>query len=241
MLIKVLIGTCLSSMILMSADAQYIKSGKVVFERKIYLRKQSEESSFQERLIRENINLKVDLFDLHFGNGRSVYTLNVVDPMSSFFIVPGLHNMVFNDFKNQARITIKDIFGQVFTVVDRGPKMKWKYTGEIREIAGYNCKRAESIIFDSLYVIAFYSETISAPTGPESFGGLPGIILGLAIPALNTTWFAKEVDILRFEGDKFKWPDGNDGITPEHLRILLEESRFSWGTNSGRYFIWSII
>jgi GLPGLI family protein len=29
---------------------------------------------------------------------------------------------------------------------------------------------------------------------PESFGGLPGLILGLAVPRLATTWFATKVE-----------------------------------------------
>jgi len=31
-------------------------------------------------------------------------------------------------------------------------------------------------------------------SGPESFGGLPGLILGLAVPRLATTWFATKVE-----------------------------------------------
>jgi hypothetical protein len=44
--------------------------------------------------------------------------------------------------------------------------------------------------YDSIVVIAFYTDEIIPSSGPESFGGLPGMILGLAIPKMHTTWYA---------------------------------------------------
>ena len=51
------------------------------------------------------------------------------------------------------------------------------------------------MIMDSVYVVAFYTDEILAPGGPESFTGLPGMILGLALPHEHITWFATKVEI----------------------------------------------
>ena len=49
---------------------------------------------------------------------------------------------------------------------------------------------------DSVYVIAFYTDQITTTGGPESFNGLPGMILGVAIPRINTTWFATKLELV---------------------------------------------
>ncbi|MFN7274962.1 MAG: GLPGLI family protein, partial [Bacteroidota bacterium] len=46
-----------------------------------------------------------------------------------------------------------------------------------------------------VYVVAFYSDQIPVSSGPESFGNLPGMILGLAVPRLSITWFATRVEL----------------------------------------------
>ena len=48
-------------------------------------------------------------------------------------------------------------------------------------------------MLDSIYVVAFYSDEIHVSAGPESFHGLPGMILGVAVPHENVTWFATKV------------------------------------------------
>ncbi len=62
-----------------------------------------------------------------------------------------------------------------------------------REIAGYTCRRANALVMDSIYVVAFYTEVIPVSSGPEIFSGLPGMILGVALPHENVTWFATSV------------------------------------------------
>jgi GLPGLI family protein len=46
-----------------------------------------------------------------------------------------------------------DIVGEKIIVQDSMKRIKWKITDEYREIAGYNCRRANGITPDSIYVI----------------------------------------------------------------------------------------
>ncbi|WP_165501732.1 GLPGLI family protein [Pedobacter frigiditerrae] len=104
-------------------------------------------------------------------------------------------NTVYNDFSTHTTITEKEIYGDFFLIKDSVRKITWKITDETREIAGYKCRRANGIIMDSIYVVAFYTSKIPIEGGPESFSGLPGMILGVALPHENTTWFATKVNI----------------------------------------------
>lgn len=76
---------------------------------------------------------------------------------------------------------------------DTLPAVKWKYTDEYRNIAGYDCRRANGVIQDSIYVVAFFTNQIAIPAGPELIQGLPGTILGVSIPFLNVNMFATSV------------------------------------------------
>src|SRR6185437_10397918 len=87
----------------------------------------------------------------------------------------------------------KTIFDQPFLVKDSLRKIKWKITDENREIAGYNCRRANGLMMDSIYVVAFYTDKIPVSGGPESFSGLPGMILEVALPHENVIWRATKV------------------------------------------------
>ncbi|WP_316794042.1 GLPGLI family protein [Pedobacter frigoris] len=120
------------------------------------------------------------------------------------FQVPNVHwwydspmanqiNIVFSDLKNGTSIVQKEFYERTYLVKDSIRQIKWKITDETREIAGYKCRRANGVMLDSIYVVAFYTEDIHVSGGPESFNGLPGMILGVAVPHENVTWFATSV------------------------------------------------
>lgn len=103
------------------------------------------------------------------------------------------HNITYVDYTANLQVTQKQMFEEIFLVKDTLAAIKWKLMDEFREIAGFNCRRANGILMDSIYVVAFYTDQIPISGGPESFGGLPGMILGIALPHENVTWFAQKV------------------------------------------------
>ena len=99
-------------------------------------------------------------------------------------------NIIYTDLLTSGSTTQKAIYEETFLVKDSVRKINWKITNETRDIAGYSCRRANALVMDSIYVVAFYTDEIPVSGGPESFTGLPGLILGLALPHENITWFA---------------------------------------------------
>ncbi|OQP44641.1 hypothetical protein A4H97_09755 [Niastella yeongjuensis] len=88
---------------------------------------------------------------------------------------------------------------EAFLLEDSVHPIKWKMENEVRKIAGFECRKAVGRYHDSVYVVAFYCPEIVPQGGPEFFAGLPGMILGLAIPRLYTTWFATHVELATFD------------------------------------------
>jgi len=108
---------------------------------------------------------------------------------------------------------------------DTIPTVKWKYTDEYRSIAGYDCRRANGVIQDSIYVVAFFTNQIAIPAGPELIQGLPGTILGVSIPYLNINMFATSVvlnnDVISATLTKKK------KVVPENKEIVIKKLRSS--------------
>ena len=103
-------------------------------------------------------------------------------------------NTVYTDLNTGISTNHKIFFDQTYLLKDTVRKINWKITDETREIAGYTCRRANAIILDSIYVVAFYTNEIHVSCGPESFTGLPGMILEVALPHDNVIWKAVKVN-----------------------------------------------
>jgi GLPGLI family protein len=132
---------------------------------------------------------------LTFSKGKTLYTPAIPDGTVSNdgnpLGTPG--NIIYTDLPAASSIMQKEFLGQLLLIKDSTRKINWKITDETRDIAGYPCRRANALIMDSIYVVAFYTERIRVNGGPESFTGLPGMILELAIPHENVTWLATKV------------------------------------------------
>jgi GLPGLI family protein len=102
-------------------------------------------------------------------------------------------NTIYTDLSAGKIVMEKDAMGEQFLLSDSTRKIKWRITDETRDILGYPCTRANGLISDSIYVVAFYTDKIRVSGGPELFTGLPGMILQLAIPHENVSWVATKI------------------------------------------------
>ena len=82
---------------------------------------------------------------------------------------------------------------------------------------------------DSIYVVAFYTDEIVTSGGPESFCGLPGMILGVALPHQHVTWFATKLIDDPLKPADFKIPTKGKVATNTSLKETLKESLKDWG------------
>ncbi len=134
---------------------------------------------------------------LIFNKDKTLYTPAAVDNKSPNIFGPlpmaEQNNLVYTDLATNTGINQKNVFEEFFLIKDSLRKINWKITDETREIAGYTCRRANALILDSIYVVAFYTIKIPVSGGPESFTGLPGMILQVALPHENVTWVATKI------------------------------------------------
>lgn len=134
---------------------------------------------------------------LYFSKDKSLFVPTPASAVEQHFLswhpLTTQFNTVYNDLSTSTSVIQKNLFEQNYLVKDSTRTIKWKITDETREIAGYSCRRANALVMDSIYVVAYYTDQIPVSSGPEMFSGLQGMILGLALPHEHVTWFATSV------------------------------------------------
>ena len=133
---------------------------------------------------------------LSFGNNKMLLTpIKPVAPYQSFQLNPltSESNIIYTDLIAGTIVMEKDALGEQFLVKDNMRQAKWRITDETRDILGYTCRRANGLVSDSIYVVAFYTDKIRVSGGPELFSGLPGMILQINIPHENVSWTATKI------------------------------------------------
>lgn len=210
-------------------------SGQIVFEKKVQIVKAYEKyhhvSSEEKDTLPE---YKYSYFNLYFDADKTLYCPGEQVTNFNSWEFPAEDNTVFNDLALFTTVSSKRIEQHYFLFNETLRKLKWKPTGEVKNIAGFDCKRANAALWDSVIVIAYYCEAIPVAGGPESFTGLPGMILGLEMPDEHTSIFAtvvkKEVDITNI-----KKPQRGEPVSYKDLDKKLRPILATYGKDAEFY------
>jgi GLPGLI family protein len=233
--------TLLSFQFAKNQNPIFLTHGKIEFEYKlnIYAQMQDYDENGWKDWVKKNMpQFKTTYFNLAFDHNRTLYQPGKDNPENNkiwFGQDVADENVVYSDFEKQQAVSQKKVFEKMFLVQDSVRKTKWKITSETRNIAGFECRRANALIMDSIYVVAFYTDEIITPGGPESFCGLPGMILGVALPHQHVTWFATRLIDESLKPADFKIPTKGKIETNAALKESLKESLKDWGKYGAKY------
>jgi GLPGLI family protein len=186
----------------------------------------------------------VHYFDMYFTHTTSVYKpgKEAENPVKMWFAqTPANDNVVYTDYTTQKVTANKIVYEEKFLVQDSMRKIKWKISDEIRTVANYKCRKAVGKMFDSVYVVAFYTDDIMVNGGPEMFSGLPGMILEVAIPRLYTTWIATKVDIAPPKPTDIAAPAKGKKVNQEGVYDAVKGTFKRWGKFAERNVWWTLI
>ena len=179
-------------------------------------------------------HLPVELKSYFTFTGDSTHSIfrqskEAVVPVGMYFGAIADDNVVYNDYTTGRTITKKPVFEETFLVEDSMLNIKWKITNDTRNIAGFECRKAVGIIFDTIAVFAFYTDEIMISGGPEGIHGLPGMILGLGIPRIHTTWFATKVQVSGFKMSKVVPETKGKKIKRGEMIDVIKKALYDWG------------
>lgn len=230
MKIKMLMIAVFLFLFVVSHAQIFIDQAKIEYEVKSDVKKTMGNDSWDEQLKDKIPRFKIGVFTLTFSNDKSIYQFDHWgEPKLPGNMLNGddgdkyFYNYNSGNFNMQ-----KNVYQSAVNIADTIPKLKWKLVNENREIAGFNCRKAVAILFDSVYVFAFYTEEITLPGGPASFQGLPGLIMGVTIPRLYTSWIATKVMVNGVNVSSIKPIAAKKAITMNDFKSVVKERTSDW-------------
>jgi Protein of unknown function (Porph_ging). len=222
--------------------ARFVETGVVEFEKRVNMYAKIKDrigkSSFMEQAFEQykktNPQFKSFKYNLAFNATKTRFWPQSESTSASggfFGSDPSVDmgNIIFTDLAVGQSVAQKSVYEETYLISDSTRRIQWRFTNETREIAGYLCRRANALVLDSIYVVAFYTDQIPVSGGPESFTGLPGMILGLALPYENTTYFATKVEDRPVSQAELEAPKKGKAVNYRELRADLEASLKNWG------------
>ncbi|RXK81410.1 GLPGLI family protein [Filimonas effusa] len=214
-------------------NAIYLSEGSIEFEKKVHTHARLEKDDMFDEAIKKTVpKFRTTYHNLFFRGQTTLYKPGRAVPVqgpAGFGGAAAEDNIVYSLLDKQLYTGQKEIFDQRYLVADSTRKIKWKITTETRMIAGFECRRANALFLDSVYIVAYYTDAILTRGGPESVSGLPGMILGLAIPSEHITWFATKVTAEPVSDKLLVPPSKGKQVTYRQLLDDLKTGLKDWG------------
>jgi GLPGLI family protein len=208
-----------------------LKEGKIIYERK---------SNMHKRLSPENENMKAMIPEFNTGKQQLLFS----GDESIFSAMPdeedirdqagqegGRINIRMNSgssetYKNYATekiVELRELGPKKYIIEDTLRKLAWKLNDDTMLIKGYHCKKATAKNRQGDNIVAWYTEEIATPSGPEQFGGLPGLILQMDI---GDSWVVfTTLDIQTGTGKQLvKAPTGAKKVTRQEFQKMMDEA-----------------
>ncbi len=237
------LATALSFCLLSSLYAQ-IRDGRVVYERKMNMHRHLEDESMKNMVPEFNVSRAELLFSSDESLWRDIREEeDIRDQAGEDHDRPvirmrfgGGDDQSYKDYAAQKMIQQREMGPKKYIIEDSFPHQSWKLEPDTQRIRGFLCKKATTTAKAGGAVIAWYTENIQSPSGPEVYGGLPGLILQLNINDAEMVYMAVEVDTKGSDKGLVKAPTDGKKITRAAFQKMMEE-QFGPAGKGGRPMI----
>lgn len=219
----------------------FYNHGTIKYERKTNAYRLAD-FGFMKKAYEQN-KFITDTFTLSFDSLQSLYYMpEFKEPTGggffSFRITPDGAGSIYKNHETNDLLIIRQLQEEKIAIADSIRNIDWKVTDEFREIAGFQCQKFIGVIYDSVYVVAFVTDQILVNDGPESFANLPGMIMGMAIPRLYTSWMAVSFDSTSVTVQKpTKLPKSKYVYTWQTFESSMREQFNGWNDFT-KIFVW---
>lgn len=239
------------------------KQGKVTYERVSQMQVQF--SGMNEEMQRMIPKSRTDKFELTFGNNQSLWKSAEQegdDDMISGggegggfqirMVAAGGNDVVYCNFETSKTVERRELMDKTFIIDDSLRPLKWKMTGETKQILNHNCMKATTTrifnrpqmsmengkmerkeVKDTSVIIAWIASDIPVSAGPAEYQGqLPGLILEMDIANGRQVFKATSIDE-KADLAVIKEPTGKKKYTQEEFRKEREKMMEEMQMNNG--------
>lgn len=242
---KKILAIILSGVFYSANAQQFISTGAIEFEVRTNNHRALGDEGMWAQMFKDKIpQFSTTYYQYTFNDNKSVYKFDRFDEKSKLPRGFGMNNpedeVWYNDYTTGNFSNYRYILGDNYLLSGALLNIEWKLTPtETREIAGFNCRKATGIIFDSVYVFAFYTDEITISGGPMGISGLPGMILGITIPRMFTSYIATRLQVAGVDVRKITPPTKGKKKEFDAIRKDVEKATKDWG-KYGQQALWTM-
>lgn len=219
------------TVLLVTAIHAQATGGKIIYERKMNMHKRlPPENENMKNMIPEFNTIKTQLL---YSGEESIYKdlpeeedireHAGEDGNRMVFRMGGGDNETYKNYALQKTVEQRELGPKKYIIEDSLRKLNWKLTGETMKIKNYQCSKAIATTRQGDNVVAWYTEDIPVPAGPDQFGGLPGLILQADI---GDGWIVFTAADIQPTVDKklVKAPANGKKVTRQEFQKMMEEA-----------------
>jgi len=231
-----------------------VKEGRVVYERKVNVHRRLEDESMKSMVPEFNISKAELLFSSDESLWRNIKEEeDIRDQAGQDQNGPvirmrfgGADDETYRNYATDKMIQQREMGPKKYIIEDSFPHQSWKMEADTQRIRGFLCRKATTTTAARVVpgpgaaqnaagntVIAWYTEDILSPSGPEVYGGLPGLILQLDINGGEMVFTAVEVRAGAADKGLVKAPAEGKKISRAAFQKMMEE-QFGAGAPGGK-------
>jgi GLPGLI family protein len=204
-----------------------IRQGVLHYERKVDMHRRMPDPQMRATIPQ----FQTTGYDLSFNDSVSVYKSTPKDeapdpfePSGGNRIImrfggPGDDGVLYENHASGRLLEETTLEEKKYLISDSIEELSWKLSEETGNVLGHACKKATATNSRGSKLVAWYSEDIAAPVGPERYGGLPGAILGLDVDSGGIVFTATRINAAVQEKE-LRAPGGKTITRADYERVL---------------------
>ena len=139
---------------------------------------------------------------------------------------------VYYDIQSKKKIEQREFMSRNFLIESGTDTVKWKITGNQKEVLGYSCLEAE-LVGASKKTVAWFAPTLPIQTGPDGYSGLPGLILSIDIEDGKMTLTASKIEFKPIDSKELAKPKDGKRVTAQEYKKIVDEKTMERQSVSG--------
>jgi GLPGLI family protein len=214
-----------------AAGPSALKEGKIIYEKKVNLHRRLTDESMKTMVPEFNTSKS----ELDFSADESIYKNikedeDIRDKAGQenngnlvMRFGGGADDQTYKNYTTERTTQQKELGPKKYLIEDSLKKQNWKLEEGTKAIKGYTCKKATTKGRDGSGIIAWYAEDIQSSTGPEIFGGLPGLILELNLNDAEILFTTLDIVTKDFDKKIVAAPTNGKKITRKEFDKMMED------------------
>ena len=132
------------------------------------------------------------------------------------------NNKFYTNFKAKESIDSRNFFGKDFLITGQRESLKWKVTGEQKQVGSYLCQKA-TFQDSTQNIVAWFTPMIPVSSGPDDYFGLPGLILHMDFDDGIRQITATDIALKELTSDVIVRPSKGKKVTKKEFDEMREE------------------